>query len=50
MSENAYLATPKGQLCQNHLLIIPVIHRQSSLQLTPEALEDVECFKRAVVK
>ena len=50
VSEGAYLAVPKGQLCPNHLLVIPVVHRQSSLQLPPEALEDVERFKRALVK
>ncbi|KNB43884.1 hypothetical protein JH06_2165 [Blastocystis sp. subtype 4] len=48
VSEGAYLAVPKGQLCPNHLLVIPVVHRQSSLQLPPEALEDVERFKRAL--
>lgn len=50
MSEGAYLAVPKGQLCLNHVLVIPVVHRQSTLQLPPEAVEDIERFKRALVK
>ena len=47
MGENAYLALPKGQLTSGHVLVIPVVHRQSTLQLPEEAVKEVEAFKGA---
>lgn len=41
MGENAYLALPKGQLTSGHVLVIPVVHRQSTLQLPEEAVKEV---------
>ena len=50
VGENAYLACPKGQLAAGHILIIPVVHRQSTLQLPKEAVEEMEKYKKALVK
>ena len=50
VGENAYLACPKGQLTAGHILIIPVVHRQSTLQLPKEAVEEMEKYKKALVK
>lgn len=50
VGENAYLACPKGQLVDGHILIIPVVHRQSTLKLPREAVEEMEKYKKALVK
>lgn len=50
MGENAYLALPKGQLTEGHVLIIPVIHRQNTLQLPEEAMAEIGQFKSALIR
>lgn len=50
VGESAYLACPKGQLTTGHILIIPIIHRQSTIQLPEEALSEIERYKEALVK
>ena len=50
VGENAYLALPKGQLTSGHVLVIPVVHRQSTLQLPEEAVKEVEAFKKALIQ
>lgn len=50
VGNNAYLACPKGQLTAGHILITPVVHRQNTLKLPAEAVEEMEKYKMALVK
>ena len=50
IGERSYLACPKGQLTENHMLIIPVIHRQNTLLLDEETLKEMNQFKMALIK
>ena len=46
----SYLACPKGQLTNGHVLIIPIYHRQNTLQLEKEVLEEISQFKNALIQ
>lgn len=50
IADNAYLATAKGGLVEQHLLILPVEHIRSSLDTTDEAISDIQKFKQALVR
>ena len=43
-----YLALPKGALCEDHVLILPIVHVNSSLDLTPDQSAEVERYKLAL--
>lgn len=40
-----YIALPKGGLVKEHLLIIPIEHHQSSIDITKESLKEVDLMK-----
>ena len=40
-----YIALPKGGLVKEHLLIIPIEHHQSSIDIPKEALKEVDLMK-----
>lgn len=44
----SYLALPKGPLTHDHLLILPLQHVPSMLQLSEEALKEVQRYILAV--
>ena len=46
----SYLACPKGQLTEGHVLIIPIYHRQNTLQLEKEVLDEISQFKKALIQ
>lgn len=50
IGDNAYLATAKGGLVEDHLLILPIEHIRSTLDTTDNDLSDVQKFKDALVK
>lgn len=50
IGEHSYLACPKGQLTEGHVLIIPIVHRQSSLQLEKEVINEMNQFKMALIQ
>lgn len=39
-----YIALPKGTLVPEHVLILPIGHYQSSIDLPEEAMEEVEKY------
>ncbi|KAK3754608.1 hypothetical protein QZH41_019970, partial [Actinostola sp. cb2023] len=43
-----YLALAKGGLVQDHILICPIAHYESSVKLTEETLMEIEKFKQAL--
>lgn len=46
----SYIACPKGQLTDGHILIIPIYHRQNTLQLEKEVLDEIDQFKKALIQ
>lgn len=46
----AYLALAKGGLVEDHALILPVTHHQSTAEASQELLEEIEKFKKAIRK
>lgn len=50
VGEHCYIALPKGTLVPEHVLILPIGHYQSSIDLPEEAMEEVEKFKTAIAK
>ncbi|XP_018563019.1 CWF19-like protein 1 homolog isoform X2 [Anoplophora glabripennis] len=46
----AYLALAKGGIVEEHLLICPIEHYQSSLGQPPDVLEEINQFKEALKK
>ena len=49
VGNKSYLAYAKGALNNDHLLIIPIDHVQSSIHADPELLEDINKYKGALV-
>lgn len=45
IGQEAYLALPKGALSHDHILIIPIVHEKSTIQLSPSCKEEIERFK-----
>ncbi|EDQ90245.1 uncharacterized protein MONBRDRAFT_16291 [Monosiga brevicollis MX1] len=50
VSKDVYLALPKGQLCEDHVLIVPVKHCQSTLHLDDDIATGVNEYKKALRK
>ncbi|KZS05856.1 CWF19 protein 1 [Daphnia magna] len=50
VGEHCYVAMPKGPLVPEHVLILPIGHYQSIIELPEEVLEEVEKFKVAIQK
>ena len=48
VGEDTYLACAKGPLNAHHVLIVPVVHRSSSLDLTPDERTEVRRFVNAL--
>ena len=46
----SYIALPKGGLTPHHLLILPITHHSSTLELPDEVNEEIEQFKAALRK
>jgi len=44
VGEHCYIALPKGTLAPEHILILPIGHYQSSIDLPEEAMEEVEKY------
>jgi hypothetical protein len=49
VGNKSYLAYAKGALNNDHLLIIPIDHVQSSIHADPDLLEDINKYKSALV-
>ena len=50
IADNAYLATAKGGLVEDHLLILPIEHIRSTLDTTDNDISDIQKFKDALVR
>lgn len=50
IGDNFYIALAKGPVNNNHALILPVNHVQSSANLSEEHFQELELFKRALKK
>lgn len=50
IGSHAYLALAKGGLVEDHVLILPVTHHQSSAEAPQELLDEIEKFKLALKK
>ena len=50
IGEHAYLALPKGPLNEDHLLILPIAHHRCTLELPEEVSQEIEKFKKALIK
>lgn len=50
VGNESYLALAKGGLVDDHLLILPIEHHQSTLSLPESALEEISKFKEALIK
>lgn len=50
IGECFYLALAKGALTCDHVLILPIGHHQSTIEMDQEALEELEKFKEALQK
>ncbi|XP_075551882.1 CWF19-like protein 1 [Dermacentor variabilis] len=48
IGESCYLALAKGALTPDHVLILPIGHHQSTVELDEETLEDVVKFKESL--
>ncbi|KAF2353244.1 Transposase type 1 [Trinorchestia longiramus] len=48
VGEHCYLALAKGGLVPHHLMLLPIHHYQTSLDLEPAAVEELQKFKVAV--
>ena len=45
VGDHAYLALPKGGLTPDHVLILPIAHYASLLDIPEEVNEEIERFK-----
>ena len=50
VGDHTYLALPKGQLNDNHLLILPIAHHRCALELPEEVAEEIEKFQTSLRK
>ncbi|KRT83265.1 hypothetical protein AMK59_3916 [Oryctes borbonicus] len=50
VGNETYLALAKGGIVEEHFLICPVQHHQSSISLAKDVLEEIEQFKEAITK
>ena len=50
IGEHTYIALPKGGLTPYHVLILPIAHHPSTLELPDEVNEEIEKFKLALKK
>ncbi|KAF1781790.1 HIT-like domain [Phytophthora cactorum] len=48
IGQEAYLAMPKGAICGDHLLIVPIAHEDSTLKLSEDTWREMERFKAAL--
>ncbi|KAL4093254.1 hypothetical protein PRIC1_010688 [Phytophthora ramorum] len=48
IGQEAYLAMPKGAICGDHLLIVPIAHEASTLALSEDTWREMERFKAAL--
>ncbi|CAI5739857.1 unnamed protein product [Peronospora destructor] len=48
IGQEAYLAMPKGAICGDHLLIVPIAHEASTLALSKDTWHEMERFKAAL--
>ncbi|KAG7379019.1 hypothetical protein PHYPSEUDO_009151 [Phytophthora pseudosyringae] len=48
IGQEAYLAMPKGAICGDHLLIVPIAHEASTLALSDATWREMERFKAAL--
>ncbi|POM76771.1 Nuclear protein [Phytophthora palmivora] len=48
IGQEAYLAMPKGAICGDHLLIVPIAHEASTLALSEATWQEMERFKAAL--
>ncbi|CAB4064463.1 CWF19-like protein 1 [Lepeophtheirus salmonis] len=48
VGEHSYLALPKGGLVPDHVLILPIAHHASSLDLPQEVGDEIQKFKNAL--
>ncbi|GMF20547.1 unnamed protein product [Phytophthora lilii] len=48
IGQEAYLAMPKGAICGDHLLIVPIAHEASTMALGEETWREMERFKAAL--
>ena len=50
IGNHSYVALPKGGLTPYHVLILPITHHQSTLELPDDVNEEIEKFKNALKK
>ena len=50
VGDHSYLALPKGQLNENHLLILPIAHHRCALELPEGVAEEIDKFKASLRK
>lgn len=50
IGDESYLALAKGGITEDHLLIIPISHANSSVSLSPEIAAEVNKYKEALRK
>ncbi|KAG6623079.1 Nuclear protein [Phytophthora cinnamomi] len=48
IGQEAYLAMPKGAICGDHLLIVPIAHEASTMALSEDTWREMERFKSAL--
>ncbi|KAI9982833.1 hypothetical protein PInf_006623 [Phytophthora infestans] len=48
IGQEAYLAMPKGAICGDHVLIVPIAHEESTLKLSDDTWREMERFKAAL--
>ncbi|KAG7394035.1 hypothetical protein PHYBOEH_005893 [Phytophthora boehmeriae] len=48
IGQEAYLAMPKGAICGDHLLIVPIAHEASTLAVSDDTWREMERFKAAL--
>lgn len=48
VGDQMYVALPKGGLTADHLLILPIVHTSSSIQLSPEQAAELAKYKQAI--
>ncbi|XP_023209442.1 CWF19-like protein 1 isoform X1 [Centruroides sculpturatus] len=50
VGDHNYLALAKGGLTNDHILILPIAHHQSTIELPPDALHEIERYKESLKK
>lgn len=48
IGQEAYLAMPKGAICEDHVLIVPIAHEATTLKLQDDTWREMERFKAAL--